>query len=550
MATEVKEITKPTAEEYIERMQQYESDRSNWDSLYQECADYGLPGDNQITRSQSPGEKKLDTFQTEGENSIIQLASGLYSYMFPTDAKAFTLKIDDEEANEDDEVKQYLNKVTNTAHEHLVQSTFRQTFFENLKSLGCFGSSNLYSEPGRTQSVNFVNFHMKDTFVDIDDDGVIDTIYRRFEYTARQAVKKFGKEKLGENVLKASEDNKQKSKKFKFIHIVEPREGVDGKNSDPLTMDFSSVYVCRDDKNIVAESGYPEMPYQITRFDRDANEILGRSPMMKMLPDVKLLGQMNRVQIKAWEKMCDPPIVLPDDGSIWPLATQPGGVIHKRQGGDDPVWFKFEGNLTGLQDAIEKITQKIKSGFFLDLFDVLIDRKNMTATEVRARVEQQLRFLTPIIGRLQSELFNPMIHRVIGILGRAGKLPAMPESISGKDYTIEYLGPLALAMKTLETQGFVIAMEQLKGFGEMERFEYLDNFNIDQISRDLSRNNGMPATWLKDIKVRDAERKERAKTLQLQQLMENVPGLSKALGDLGKKPEDGSITQGIVNAAA
>jgi len=542
--------TETTALEYIERMEQYEADRSNWNSLYQECADYGLPGDNQITHTQNPGEKRVDTFQTEGENSVIQLASGLYSWMFPTDAKAFTLKIDDEQAGDKDEVKQYLNKVTDTVHEHLIQSTFRQTFFENLKSLGCFGTSCLYSEPGRTQPINYISFHIKDCFVDIDEDGNIDTVYRRFEYTARQAVKKFKEKNLGTTVLNAYKDNKQRRKKFKFIHIVEPREGVDGKNSDPLTMDIKSIYVCRDDKLIVQESGYPEMPYQITRFDRDANEKLGRSPMMKMLPDIKQLGAMNKVQIKAWEKMCDPPIVTPDDGSIWPLATQPGGVIHKMPGADDPVWFEFKGNLVGLKDAIETITQKIKSGFFLDLFDVLVDRKNMTATEIRARIEQQLRFLTPIIGRLQSELFNPMIHRAIGILGRAKKLPDIPEAIMDKEYTIEYLGPLALAMKTLETQGFVIAMEQLKSFGEMERYEYLDNFNIDQISRDLPRNNGVPATWLNGEEEVDQIRKERAAQDNLAALMENVPGLAKALGDMSKKPEDGSITQGIMDAAA
>lgn len=541
-------ITKTTAEEYIERMVQFESDASNWLNRYQECANYGMPGDNQITHKQSPGEKKLDTFQTEGENDIIKLASGLYSYMFPTDAKAYGLKVDDEELNKSDEVKQALTNMVNVSHEHLIQSTFRQTFFEGLKALGCFGTSCMYEEPGKTQAVNFVNFHIKNVFYEVDDDGVIDTVYRRFEYTARQAVKKFDKENLGETVLNASKDNKQRNNKFKFIHIAEPREDVDGKNSDPLTMDIASVYICVDDKKIVKESGYPEMPYQITRFDKDAEEIRGRSPMMKMLPDIMQLSTMKKTRIKGWEKICDPPGVFPSDGSIWPMATQPGGVMYKMPGVEDPTWFEFKGDIAALDEAIEKVKEEIKSGFFLDLFDVLIDRKNMTATEVRARVEQQLRFLTPIIGRLQSELFNPMIERVINILIRAGKI-ILPDILKGVDVTIEYLGPLALAMKTLETQGFVIAMEQLKGFGEMERTEYLDNFNIDRITRDLSRNNGVPATWLlaeEDVKaIRDA----RIKDQQQQALLENVPGMAKAASDLGKAPEDGSIQSEVRNAA-
>jgi hypothetical protein len=543
-------VTTIKADEYIANLVQFESDASNWLSLYQDCADYGMPNDNQITIKRSPGEEKLDTFQTEGENDIIKLASGLYSYMFPTDAKAFTIKIDNEELNDEDKVKQALTKAVDVAHEHLIQSTFRQMFFGFLKSLGCFGTGVMYEEPGKTQTINFVNFHIKNVFYEVDDDGVIDTIYRKFEYTARQAVKKFGKENLGTLVTTAYASNtkQQRRKKFKFIHIVEPRENVDGKNTDPLTMDYSSVYVCREDKMIVKESGYEEMPYQIAPFDQDAEEIRGRSPMMKMLPDVRQLSVMVQTRSKGWEKICDPPGVFPSDGSVWPMATQPGGVMYKMPGADEPTWFEFKGDIAALDDAIQKIKEEIKSGFFLDLFDVLIDRKNMTATEVRARIEQQLRFLTPIIGRLQSELFNPMIKRVINILIRAEKI-ILPEIISNVEYTIEYLGPLALAMKTLETQGFVIAMEQLKGFAEAERFEYMDNYNVDVITRDLSRNNGVPATWLNAEKEVVAIREARAVAEQRQALLENMPGMAKAAGDLGKAPEDGSIQSEIRNAA-
>ena len=130
-------VTTTTANEYIECQKELESDASNWLNLYQDCADYGMPNDNQITVKRSSGEERLDTFQTEAENDIIKLASGLYSYMFPSDAKAFGLKIDNEELNDEDVVKQALTKAVNIAHEHLVQSPFRQNFFELLKAMSC-----------------------------------------------------------------------------------------------------------------------------------------------------------------------------------------------------------------------------------------------------------------------------------------------------------------------------------------------------------------------------------------------------------------------------
>lgn len=541
-----------TAEQIIERMEQFEADRSNWDKQWQDCADHGLPGNNQILRKEAPGTERPDTFQNVAENSIIQLAAGLYSYMFPTDSKAFVLKIDDEKLAELDNVKQWVHKVTDTIHLHLVQSNFRDAFFSFLKQLGCFGTACLYSEKGKKQPLNFINFHIAGIYIAVDSEGNIDTVYRNFEYTARQAVKEFGEDKLGETIKASYKDAKRKDKKFRFIHASFPRDEVDEDSDDPLNMPWASIYVSRDEKKIVSMSGNPEMPYQVDRFDKDAQENFGRSPMMKELPNVKQLGAMKKTRVKGWEKMCDPPIVLPDDGSIWPLATQPGGVLYKRPGGDDPTWFEFKGNLQGLHEAIQETIAEIRSGFFLDLFDALIDRQNMTATEVMARVEQKMRMLTPIIGRLQSELFNPLIHRVIGILGRADKLPPIPVEIKDKDYRIEYLGRLALALKTLETEGFVKTMNELKAYNEAnpEASPYwVDNFDMDTASRDISRNNGVPPTWLKDIKTRDNERKARAEKAQAESFADRVPDLAKAAKNLSQKPEDGSITQEVLNAA-
>ena len=147
----------PDATEIIQRMAIFETDRSQWDALYQDCADYGLPGDNQIRRKEPGGTARPDTFQSIAENSIIQLSAGLYSYMFPTDSKAFVLRIDDEELGEEDEVKSWLDKVTTLVHEHLVQSNFRQAFFEFLKQLTCFGTACQYEEKGKTQPLNFVS---------------------------------------------------------------------------------------------------------------------------------------------------------------------------------------------------------------------------------------------------------------------------------------------------------------------------------------------------------------------------------------------------------
>jgi len=233
-------------------------------------------------------------------------------------------------------------------------------------------------------------------------------------------------------------------------------------------------------------------------------------------------------------------MLVKDDGSVWPLTTKPGGVVFYRD--EKPEWWKFEGNLSEINNAINETKEEVQKGYFVDMFDPLIDRKNMTATEIMARVEQKLRFLTPIIGRLQSGLFNPMITRVIGILGRQGKLKPMPEELADADYSIMYLGRLALALRTLETEGLAKTLAEWSPMADMNILEWLDNIKQDVAFRDAARNNGVPATWLNSDDEVKAIRDERAEKEAAQAQLAAAEQAAKAAKLGSGKPEDGSPT--------
>ena len=534
-------------EDILKRQERFEADRSNWDNQWQNCADYAMPQNNQIIREKAKGQVGRDLFDTTAEESNIQLAAGLYSYMFPTEGRAFVLEIDDEELSENDDVKQWLEKATKVIHKYLVSSNFRQAFFEFLKSLGCFGTACLYEEKGKKTVITFINHYMANIYIATNSDGVVDTVFRTFEYTARQAVQEFGEDNLGDQIKEAYKTHEQRDKKFRFLHAVFPREEYDTAKDDPINMPFASIYISRDEKKKIKVSGYPELPYQVDRFDKDAQEEYGRSPTMKKLPTIKMVNAMQKTRIKGWEKQVDPPTLLPDDGSIWPLATQPGGVIFYRAGGDKPEYWEFKGNLQEMEKAILTTQQEIQRGYFLDMFDPLVDRQNMTATEVMARVEQKMRFLTPIIGRLQSELFNPMIQRIIGILSKQKKLPEMPAELSEQEFSVMYLGRLALALRTLESEGLTQLLLEWAPMAEISN--HMDNLDTDIAFRDSSRNRGVPATWLKSTDDRDADRLKRDQAAAQQALMEQIPDLAKATKAAGTKADDGSITDELLNAA-
>jgi hypothetical protein len=223
-------------------------------------------------------------------------------------------------------------------------------------------------------------------------------------------------------------------------------------------------------------------------------------------------------------------------------------VIYYRAGGDRPEFWEFKGDLNGLRQEILDTQQKIRKGFFCDRFDPLLDKRNMTAMEVMARIEQQIRFVTPTKGRIQSTL-NRMIHRIIGILGRQDLLPEIITQLSrqGKSYKIQYLGKLALALQSLETEGLQKTLAQWTPMAEVQRTEWLDNLDMDVAFRDSMRNNGAPAKYLKEVDVRDKERQARAEQAQQQMMLEQAPELAKAAKNLSKPIEKGSPLEAIAN---
>ncbi len=538
-----------TAKEHIERMKRLETDRANFDEQYQDCADYAMPQNSQIISERSSGEVLMDLFDTTAEESNIQLASGLYSFLFPTETRAFVLEVDDRGLAENDDVKQWLEGTTETVHKHLIGSTFREAFFEFLKSLGCFGTGCLYEEKGKKVTIVFINYFMRDIYIVRNSDGDVDTVYRRFKFSARQFAQEFGVENMGDKIKTAYDDLGTRDKKFEFLHIVRPREERDDSADNPLNMPWSSEYISRDEVEFIndSEGGYEEFPYQVGVFDKDSLEDYGRSPTMKKLPDIRMANELKRIRIKGWDKMVDPTMLVKDDGSVWPLTTKPGGVVFYRD--EKPEWWKFEGNLSEINNAISETKEEVKRGYFVDMFDPLIDKQNMTATEVQARVEQKLRFLTPIIGRLQSGLFNPMIQRVIGILGRQGKLSEMPPELSEKEFSIMYLGRLALALRTIETEGLTKTLLEWSPLADMNILEWLDHINIPVAFRDSARNNGVPATWLNSLDEVKRIQDDRAAEQAAQQALQAAPELAKAAKAAGTKPEEGSITEAAVSAA-
>ena len=81
------------------------------------------------------------------------------------------------------------------------------------------------------------------------------------------------------------------------------------------------------------------------------------------------------------------------------------------------------------------------------------------------------------------------------------------------------------------------------------RPEMLDNFDFDEITRDMARNDGLPARWLMDEEMVAQTRAQRAQAAQAQAQAEQMERQAAAIGKVGGVKQDSAIAQMIPGMA-
>lgn len=182
------------------------------------------------------------------------------------------------------------------------------------------------------------------------------------------------------------------------------------------------------------------------------------------------------------------------------------------------------------------------------------DGPQMTAREVAERQSEKLTQFSPTADRTTTELFTPMLRRVFAILSRAGKFPAPPPEVLVRDAggvfvanpEIIYSSRIALAIKALENNAFDRDLEVLMPLIQIAP-DTVDNYNLDEIVRDRSRNNGLPARWMRELEEVQQMRQARAEAQAQQAQMMQAEKLANAAGKVGGIKSDsvaGRMLQG------
>jgi len=237
-----------------------------------------------------------------------------------------------------------------------------------------------------------------------------------------------------------------------------------------------------------------------------------------------MVNLMSKTIIQAAQKQIDPPLLVPDDGFILPVRTQPGGLNFYRAGSRDTITPLNTGANINIGLAMEdQRRMAIRSAFYVDQI-LSGSAPNMTATEVIQRQEERMRVIGPVLGRLMNEMLRPMIDRVFGLMLRSEMLSVPPEMLQGRDVDIEYVSPLAKAQKSSSLNSTMRALEILLPLAQS--LPVGDHIDPDGLVRHVTDSLGVPKTTLRTQRQVNETRQQRAQAeqemMERQQTQEDV----------------------------
>lgn len=495
-----------------------EGSRGTWEDHWQEILDYVMPRKADIVFTRTKGQKRTEIlFDSTAITASNLLAASLQGTLTSPSMQWFYLKVRNEEFNENREVQLWLEDSAKRMYNVFNESNFNTEVHEMYLDLVSIGTGALFVEEGnkgfQESGVHFNTMHIAEYYIQENVSGYIDTLYRKYKLSARQAVQEFGEDNVGEKVLEAAKDKPDKM--FNFIHAVEPLEDYEralGKGATKLP--FHSCHVCEEDKMTVRAGGYNEFPYLVPRWSKATGEIFGRSPSYNALPDIKTLNKAVEIGLKAWAKAIDPPLLVQDDGVIGKVRMTPGGItVVRSDAAIKPLQIASNWQVTDLKE--NQLRTAIRQAYYSDQLQ-LQDGPQMTATEVQVRYELMQRLLGPTLGRFQSEFLNPLIERVFGIMLRANAFLPAPEMLEGQSVDVEYVGPLARSQKMEEA----VAVERLYQLAmQVAQVDpsIMDIINHDEAIRTRAALLGVPKSILKSVVEVDQMRQDRAMQEQMQQ---------------------------------
>jgi hypothetical protein len=519
-----------------------DSDDADWHSHWKDLADFILPRhgrfvDKHTQAGKGDKYKHSKIINGTASRAVSIAVSGLKGGLVPHSLPWLKLSLWDEDMNDWEPARRWLHDVQQVMYGVFTRSNFYSAVHTPFLEQVVFGTGPfaVYEDPKKM--IRCVPWTVGSYTLATDHAGSVDTGFRWYWMTARTVAEQFGAENCTPQTRSMAEKNPDAQ--VRVINAIFPRKDYDPNKAGAENMPWASVYWedGAPEDSFLKESGFNTKPVMFPRWEVVGEDAYGSNcPGMEMLGDIKMLQKLERDKLASIDKVVNPPMNIPSSFkgrlSLLPNAQN---YVNAKENEIIRSTVQITPDIGAVASEIREVENRIRQGFFNDLFLMILEDKNMTATEVARRHEEKLAILGPVLERQNSEFLSPLVDRVFDILMRNGRLPEPPREIQGQEIKVEYTSLLAQAQKAVGTQ----AIERTAMFaGNLANFnpEVLDRVNFDAMLEEYADLAGADPKMLRSDDEAAEMRQQRKQAQAQQMMMEQASQAAKAAKDLGQTP--------------
>ncbi len=516
-------------EELIGRFRSVKTQRlqvqDTWDHIEKYIAPYRGSFFKDERSENSVAWRRPWVYDATGVMAAQNLASSLNSRLTSASTKWFGLRFRSDELNDNNEALVWLEECGKRCFDALQDSNFNTEVNETYQDLVCFGTSVLLEElntdDSKTAALNFKSVPIKECYFEQDHSGGILNFYRHLQWTAKQIKDYFGDDFIPQHIVdEINNDSADPSKKYDILFSIYRRQSIKINPSATVLAKekrpFGFKYVLINSAETLGEEGgYYEMPAFVPRWRKTSDSMWGNSPAMIALSDVLTLNRTIELNLTAVEKNLDPPTITTSRGLIGDLDLTAGGLTTVRDMNEIQP-FQTNARFDVTYQEMNRLRENINSYFFIpQLILPPMEGTPATATEITVRMQQLEALIGPTLGRLQTDMLDPMVSRTFRILFRAGMLPDVPDIVRelGGDVDIEYTSPFAKTQEASNLQALDMWLSKIANYGQLKP-ELLDIPDWDEAFKQLAAMDNVPAKVMRSIEDIEAQRAEQQARMQ------------------------------------
>jgi hypothetical protein len=543
--------------------------RQPFESLMDECIEYGFHSRRKITATKQGGEKTGQTiYDSTAAQALQLLGDGLHGNMFNPGWLKLTLPLPVEfpmvsimrqyngkRIDELPQVSEWLSDSQDVVLAAIDRSNFYQLTPSIFKNCACIGTVMIDSEKAiEDDKIYFSVPHIREIFIGRDQYGQVDTRIREYDITLKAAKAKFGEAKMIE-VMPGFKNSYEKNphSNIKIIHAVYPREDYNPISLRSDQMPIASCWIYN--KKILLESGFPKKRFISWDWMKNDDEYYARSAVANAINDIIMAQSMGKSNIMGGARLADPPYVMMETlrGRNF---MGPGGRTYLRNNEQAPS--PLDTGLRGLpvalefQDRVSKIIDRwLYTPIFLMMNNAMMENHNLREVQVYEMIGERTMIISPLTDNVERGFLDPIIDMVFDYEVEAKRIPPAPDILleiaaqTNIKIKTDFQGQLSLARKRYsKTQGIRAAVQDILMLGQIKP-DVFDIPDVDGLARDALKDSISPER-IKDERVVEQVRMERAQQAMEANALQVAQGMADAVPKLSKPVEKGSPLSAMV----